>query len=160
MKRALVSMERERAENLSKTTVEAEIIQTMADAALYRRKAEADASYYTRSKESEALQVAYGAQSEGIKQIQQAFDGDNAATLQYIMLDRGLFQELAKANSEAIKGLNPTISVWNTGEGGQTDSGKAIREIYQNLPPLMQIVGEQTGIKPPAWMGSLPEVKK
>ncbi|KAJ3256499.1 hypothetical protein HK103_005497 [Boothiomyces macroporosus] len=158
IKRALVAQEKARAEKLSKTTVEAEMIQTLAAADLFKKKTEADAYFYTKQKEAEAIQVMYNAQANGIKMLQQAFNGDNAATLQYIMLDRGIFQELAKSNADAVKGMEPKITVWNTGnDTGSQDAGKPIREIFQTLPPLMSIINDQTGINPPNWIGSLPQ---
>ncbi|KAJ3310786.1 hypothetical protein HDV04_004651 [Boothiomyces sp. JEL0838] len=158
IKRALVAQEKARAEKLSKTTVEAEMIQTLAAADLFKKKTEADAYFYTKQKEAEAIQVMYNAQANGIKMLQQAFNGDNGATLQYIMLDRGIFQELAKSNADAVKGMEPKITVWNTGnDTGSQDAGKPIREIFQTLPPLMSIINDQTGINPPNWIGSLPQ---
>jgi flotillin len=155
----LVTQEKARAEFLSKTTVEAEMIQTLADAELYKAMKEADALLYKNQKEAEALQVMFDAQSKGITVLQQAFNGDNAATLQYIMIDRGVFEKLAETNAAAVKGMEPKISVWNTGaDAGSMDSGKPIRDIFQSLPPLMSIINEQTGIQPPNWIGKLPQV--
>nr|BAK01301.1 predicted protein [Hordeum vulgare subsp. vulgare] len=158
IKRAMVAQEKARAEQLAKTTVQAEMIQTLAAADLFKKKTEADAYFYTKQKEAEAIQVMYNAQANGIKLLQQAFNGDNAATLQYIMLDRGIFQDLAKSNAAAVKGMEPKITVWNTGsDAAGQDAGKPIREIFQTLPPLMSIINDQTGINPPNWIGSLPQ---
>ncbi|KAJ3271172.1 hypothetical protein HDV01_007030 [Terramyces sp. JEL0728] len=158
IKRALVAQEKARADQLARTTVEAEMIQTLAAADLFKKKTEADAYFYTKQKEAEAIQVMYNAQANGIKMLQQAFNGDNGATLQYIMLDRGIFQDLAKSNADAVKGMEPKITVWNTGsDTGSQDAGKPIREIFQTLPPLMSIINDQTGINPPNWIGSLPQ---
>lgn len=98
----------------------------------------------------------YDAQASGIQQIHSAFKGDNSALLQYLMLEKGLYQELAKANAEAIRGLEPKITVWNTGSGNDgNDSGKAIRDIFQSLPPLLSTINEQTGILPPSWLAKM-----
>ena len=32
--------------------------------------------------------------------------------MQYLMLEKGLYVDLAKANGEAIRGLGPKITVW------------------------------------------------
>jgi flotillin len=32
-----------------------------------------------------------------------------------------------------------------------------VAEVYKMLPPLLSTVHEQTGMLPPAWMGSLPK---
>ncbi len=75
-----------------------------------------------------------------------------------MMIEKGTYVELAKANAEAIRGLQPKISVWNTGAqagsdgapGNQT-SVDTMRNIYQMLPPLMTTINEQTGITLPEW---------
>jgi flotillin len=120
VERAKVAQEKERAERMSKTTVEAEIMQTIADAEFYKAKALADAKLFKEMKEAEADRILFEAQSEGIKLMQRAFHGDNAATLSYIMLEQGLHAELAKLNATAIEGLAPKITVWNT-DGGNLD---------------------------------------
>jgi len=47
-----------------------------------------------------------------------AFGRDNRVMLQYLMMENGLFATMAAKNAEAIKGLNPKITVWSTGSGG------------------------------------------
>lgn len=80
-----------------------------------------------------------------------------------MMINNGVFKEIAEINAGAIKGLQPKISVWtNGGSGGggegSTAGGSAMAEvanIYRTLPPLFKTVQEQTGMVPPAWLGSL-----
>ncbi|KAI8900297.1 hypothetical protein BC833DRAFT_618685 [Globomyces pollinis-pini] len=153
---ALVTQERERADKLSKTVVEAEMIQALADAELYKAKSQADAKFYEQQRQADAMKVNFEAQAEGLKLLHQAFNGDSNATLQFLMLDRGIYQDLAKANAEAVKGMSPKISVWNTGNENSDTTTQTIRDVYKSLPPLMSIINEQTGIKPPGWVGTLP----
>lgn len=76
-----------------------------------------------------------------------------------MMIENGTYVKLAKANAEAIRGLQPKISVWNTGAEAGTDghapgnpsSVATMRNIYQMLPPLMTTINEQTGITLPEW---------
>ncbi len=134
------------------------MIKTLADASLYKAKVEADGTLYQKQKDSEAIKLSYEAQAGGIQQIHRAFNGDNNSLLQYLMLEKGLYESLAKANAEAIRGLEPKITVWNTGGGGEhgVDGGKAIRDIFQALPPLLSTINEQTGIAPPSWLAQMP----
>jgi flotillin len=155
VKRAMVTQEKERAEQLSKTTVQ--MIETLATVELYKAKTEADALLYRKQKEMEARDLEFETQAKGIRMLHDAFGGNTSATLQYIMIEKGVLQELAKTNAEAVKGMEPKISVWNTGADGNSDSGKPIRDIFQTLPPLMSIINEQTGIQPPSWIGQLPK---
>ncbi|KAK4694184.1 flotillin, partial [Lecanoromycetidae sp. Uapishka_2] len=130
-----------------------------AEAALYAEKkaaeamtAKAEATYFAKKKDAEALTEmakAYGHMSDVM--------GGPQGLLQYLMLQDGTYEKLAKANAQAIKGLEPKITVWNTGEGssGSNDGTGAIRNIMQALPPLFSTINDQTGISPPAWLAQM-----
>ena len=84
--------------------------------------------------------------------------------MQYLMLTNGTYETLANANAAAINGLQPKITVWNTGDnnaagnGSSNDSGLgAIRNIMQALPPMLSTINDQTGIAPPNWLAKMPE---
>jgi flotillin len=75
-----------------------------------------------------------------------------------MMIDRGVYTDLAKANADAVRGLNPKMTIWNTGAnaGGEHSEGgmggaESIRNMYQMLPPLMTTIQEQTGVTLPEW---------
>ena len=89
--------------------------------------------------------------------------GGPQGLLQYLLLQDNTYEKLAKANAQAINGLQPKISVWNTGpessSAGGVDALGPIRGLLQGLPPLLQTVREQTGIEPPAWLARMPELK-
>lgn len=74
------------------------------------------------------------------------------------MLKDNTYEKLARANAAAINGLKPRISVWNTGSSsdGAADPTAPIRNLFQNLPPLLTTIQEQTGITPPNWMAQMP----
>ena len=93
-----------------------------------------------------------------------AFNGNHAAVLQYLMIERGLYGELAKRSAEAVQGLNPKINVWTTGAAsgdsasnasGINPSMRPIHDIFQSLPPLLTSIQDQTGIQPPAWLAQM-----
>ncbi|KAI8026864.1 Flotillin-like protein 4 [Camellia lanceoleosa] len=76
------------------------------------------------------------------------------------MINGGMFQEIAKINGETVHGLQPKISIWTKGGGGEGGDGGAMKEVigvYRMLPPLFKTIHEQTGMLPPAWMGALPD---
>jgi flotillin len=66
-------------------------------------------------------------------------------------------------HANAVRGLEPKISVWSNdggvGEGDASGSGggamKEMAGVYKMLPPLLTTVHKQTGMLPPAWLGSL-----
>ncbi|KAK0612064.1 hypothetical protein B0T14DRAFT_531538 [Immersiella caudata] len=137
------------------------------DAAAYKTKADAEAFAFAATKKAEAdlqlkLKEAEGmaAMAEAYGKLGQAFGGP-AGLMQYMMIEKGTYVELAKANGAAINGLQPKISIWNTGaeagaggdaQGAGNQGGVAtMRNIYQMLPPLMTTINEQTGITLPEW---------
>lgn len=72
------------------------------------------------------------------------------------MLQNNTYEKLANANATAINGLQPKITVWNTGsDAGSSDSTAPIRNLLQSLPPLLSTINEQTGIAPPSWLANM-----
>lgn len=63
------------------------------------------------------MQYLYEAQSAGLDELVAAFNNNKNAALRYLMLEGGLLADLAKDNGEAMKGLNPKITVWKGDEG-------------------------------------------
>ncbi len=156
-RRLLSETERLRVQYVAKATAELEAAKAKANAKLYEKQKEAEAQLYKQQKEAEGLLAVYNAQAEGIKNLMQAFGGDRNAALQYIMIERGVYQELAKENANAVQGLNPKITVWNTGEQGGQSAMNSVSNIFQSLPPLLSTIQEQTGITPPNWMADMPD---
>ncbi|KAI9154934.1 flotillin domain-containing protein [Paramyrothecium foliicola] len=139
-----------------------EALQLATDATAYQTRAEADADSYATQKAAEADVVRRLREAEGVAAMADAYSklsnafGGPAGLLQYLMIEKGTYVELAKANAQAIQGLQPKISVWNTGNGGgsaggQRDEAEVMRNVYQMLPPLMTTINEQTGITLPEW---------
>lgn len=122
---------------LAETTVKSESI-----------KIEADAMFYKKQKEAEGIKVLYEAEAKGLEELKKMFGNDNEALLKYIMIKEGQLTKLAEINSNAIKGLNPKITIWNTSNGenvnGFTDT---ISNIMKSVPPLFSTIEDQTGIK-------------
>ncbi|KAM0670243.1 hypothetical protein ACQRIU_000638 [Beauveria bassiana] len=133
---------------------------------------DADATSYATQKLAEADNFSKLKEAEGVAAMADAYAkmatalGGPAGLLQYLMIEKGTYVELARANAEAIRGLEPKISVWNTGSAaggsnGANDSAEAMRNIYQMLPPLMTTINEQTGITLPEWQfGKMAAVQK
>ena len=113
---------------------------------------DADAAFYARKKEAEGIE----AMAKAYTELGSAFGGPQGL-LQYLMLKDNVYEKLALANAKAINGLQPKITVWNTGTDG-TDSGSPIRNIMQSLPPLLSTIQEQTGITPPSWFAKMPQM--
>ncbi|XP_022131638.1 flotillin-like protein 4 [Momordica charantia] len=144
---------------------EAEAQKAMADAAFYSRQQAADGELYAKKKEAEGLVALAQAQALYLRSLLNALGGNYTALRDYLMINGGLFQEIAKINSEGVKGLQPKISVWTNGSGGHDLEGggaamKEVAGVYKMLPPLFQTVHEQTGMLPPPWMGAMADSKR
>lgn len=133
-------------------------VQCEADAAIKK----ADADFITKQKAAEADLIKQQKEAAGLSAMAGAYAdlshafGGPAGLIQYMMIKEGVFTDLAKANAEAVRGLAPKMTIWNTGaeaggEGGGQGGTAAIRNVYQSLPPLMTTIQEQTGITLPQW---------
>lgn len=138
---------------------EAEAQKATAEADFYRRKQIIDGDLYAKMKEAEGLKALAEAQGTYLRTLLESLGGNYGALRDYLMISGGMFQELAKINGEAIRGLQPKISIWtNGGSESNAGGGSALKEvagIYKTLPPLFKTVHEQTGMMPPTWMGTL-----
>ncbi|KAM0009334.1 putative Flotillin family [Helianthus debilis subsp. tardiflorus] len=131
-----------------------------AEAALYSRKQVADGELYAKQKEAEGLVYLAQAQGVYIRTLLGALGGNYDALRDYLMINGGMYQEIAKINGEAVKGLQPKISIWTGADGVGEGSDSAMKEVagvYKMLPPLFNTVHEQTGMLPPTWMGKITE---
>ncbi|KAJ8452837.1 hypothetical protein Cgig2_014600 [Carnegiea gigantea] len=139
---------------------EAEAKKALADANFYSRKQAADAELYGKQKEAEGIAVMAQAQGLYLSTLLKALNGNYSALRDYMMINNGIFQEMAKINAEAIKGLQPKLSIWSgmNGANGSNNGGgllKDVAEVYSMIPPIVKTVNEQTGMLPPAWLGTL-----
>ncbi|OMP12228.1 hypothetical protein COLO4_03388, partial [Corchorus olitorius] len=140
---------------------EAAAQKALADATFYGRQRVADVELYAKQKEAEGLMALAQAQGVYLKTLLDALGGNYAALRDYLMINGGMFQEIAKVNAEAVRGLQPRISIWTNGGSEATDGNgtsnamKEVAGVYRMLPPLFKTVHEQTGMLPPPWMGTL-----
>ncbi|KAK0120097.1 hypothetical protein ONS95_011510 [Cadophora gregata] len=158
--------------------------QKAADAHAYKMKVEAEARFHAAAKDAEANLIRQQREAAGLSAMAGAYSdlsaafGGPAGLIQYMMIEKGVYQELAQANADAVRGLNPKMTIWNTGNqaGGEGENGQgginSIRNMYQMLPPLMSTIHEQTGVTMPEWQfgklatqigegeGQVAEVKK
>ncbi|EXB80745.1 hypothetical protein L484_008525 [Morus notabilis] len=137
---------------------EAEARRAIAEAEFFARQQAADGEFYAKKKEAEALVTLGQAQGSYLRTLLDSLGGNYGALRDFLMINGGMFQEIAKINSEAVRGLQPKISIWTNGNDQGTDTGAAMKEVagvYRMLPPLFKTVHEQTGMLPPTWMGAL-----
>lgn len=172
--RAQTELERMRATDVVKATILKEAKQQAADAANYEEQARSNAAFYSEQKAADAyayktkiqaeasfLAAAKDAEAELVRQqkkaagisamahaysdMSQAFGGP-AGLIQYLMIEQGVYTDLAKANADAVRGLNPKMTIWNTGaQAGSEGSGApgtgmggvdSIRNVSSKIPTL------------------------
>ncbi|GFQ00436.1 flotillin-like protein 1 [Phtheirospermum japonicum] len=138
---------------------EAQAQKAAAEAEFFGRKQRVDGDFYAKLKEAEGLKALAEAQGTYIRTLLDAVGGNYSALRDYLMISGGMFQELAKINAEAVRGLQPKISIWTNGGGQEGGDGagalKEVAGVYKMLPPLLSTVHDQTGMVPPTWMGTL-----
>lgn len=135
-KRIAQEQERLRADIWVKANVEAEAKERTADAELYAKKTQAA-----------GVLARFEAEAEGLTKLFQSANGNPDLVMQYLMVDRGLYPELAKAMADGVKGMKPNINVWNTGANG----GNPVADVLKNIPASVDML-RSVGIKPPSWL--------
>ncbi len=78
-------------------------------------KINAEANLFTKQKEADGIRAVYMAQSAGIQKLLESFDDDQAALMQYIMVEKNLYSKIAEENAKGIQGLKPNITMINSG---------------------------------------------
>lgn len=176
-KRLQMEVEKVRATELSKVQVNAEKAQKEAEGLANAQKLKSDADLYTKLKEAEGLYnsvklqaeanliakeneakgltAIYNAQSGGVNKLVTSFNGDTKALITYMMLDKDQFTKLADSSAKAIQGLQPRITVWNTGNGtdtGTNNTYESIAKLGKSIVPMLDTIKDQTGYTLPDWM--------
>jgi flotillin len=165
---ALYSRQKSAEAKLYEQQKAAEARKAQADAQFFEQKLAEDAKLYAKQKEAESLATVGKAKADYVAAMLQALGGNYHALRDYLMIDGGLYQEMARINAGAVSGMQPKISIWTGADGagaggdvGASSSGGAAMQqvagVYKMLPPLLSTVHEQTGMLPPAWMGVLPK---
>ena len=160
IKRAHMELEKQRATDFSTVQVKAEIDakkaegesssqKILADANLYSSMKETEAKLFAKIKEAEGIEAIYRAQAEGLNKLIESFGGNSQALISYTMIDKGIYENLAKANADAIKGLNPKITVW-THDPNQAMA--PIQNLAKSIIPMLDTIHDQTNYKLPEWL--------
>lgn len=145
--------------NVSKVATERKIveaqglarsIQLEADAHLYKATKEAEADLIKAQKNAEGILAVLNAQADGIRDLSSSAD---PTFLQfYLGLEKGLPQELARYHAETMKGLNPQVSIWNTGSHNHDSTLLPLVNMVQSIAPVIDGFQKHTGLKLPVDM--------
>lgn len=64
----------------------------------------------------------------------------------------GLFSVLADKQGLAIKDMHSNINIWNTDSGESNNYTDVITGLAKSLPPILDVIQQQTQIKMPDFM--------
>jgi len=140
----------------------AEAQRANADAELYARQQAANSELYAKQKEAEGVATIGKAQAIYIGSILKELNHNYPALRDYLMINNGIYQEIANTNAQAVQGMQPKISIWSGSNSAESEGGSGLKDVaglYRMLPPLLETVHEQTGMQPPAWLATLPDHK-
>lgn len=99
-----------------------------ADRPDYRQSKEADAALYQHKRQTEGMLE----MAKGYSALIDVFGGAHNF-LQFRMMENGTYEKLAKANGEAINGLQPKITSWNTGEMHSPSFSRHELTVFQEM---------------------------
>ncbi|GJN20885.1 hypothetical protein PR202_gb08318 [Eleusine coracana subsp. coracana] len=89
-----------------------------AEAQFYEQKLAEDAKLYARQNGAESLSLVGKAKAEYVSSMLQAVGGNYNALRDYLMIDGGLYHEMARITAGAVSGMQPKISIWSNGADG------------------------------------------
>lgn len=149
-KTALAKLEELRAVQLAQTKVDAEKAVEKADGEARAVERTAEATLFKSKKDAEGILAKATAEAEG---LQRFLNINNPEMVKFFLaVDRNVFVDMAQKTADAIKGLEPKINIWNTGNQDDNQPYNALNKLFTSLPPMLDAVQSQTNIKLPNWM--------
>lgn len=106
---------------------------------------QADAHVYSKHKEAEGIHAIWRANSDGMQLLMNTVGNDSNTLIKYLMMEKGVYVDLAKANATAVNNLQPKISIWNTGSDSSNVSDTLIN-VIKTVIPLTDTIHQQTGM--------------
>ncbi|KAI3864939.1 hypothetical protein MKW92_005956 [Papaver armeniacum] len=96
--------------------------------------------------------ASFEAQGVYVGTLVKSFNSNYASLRDYLMIDGGMYQQIALSNVGAVKGLQPKISIWTNGDGSSLEL--MVSQDYIRRCQICLDVEQQTGMTPPAWLGT------
>jgi len=139
---------------------EATKLRAMGEAEAIKMKAEA--MYFEKMKTADAIKATLEAQANGLEKLYEASKTNPEMANFYLALDKGVFNKdglfsvIADKQALAIKDMHPDIRIWNTGtQGTGNNYTDAIASLSKSVPPILDAIQQQTGIKLPGFSSDL-----
>ena len=176
-KKALEEVETKRAKDLSFAQVDAEIkikqssgirdslvissegeqksMEILANASLFKAQAEATGIYATMEAKARGTREQALAEAEGIRKLVEAIGGNPESLVKYLMINKGIYTDVAKSNADAIRGLCPKITVYSN-DGKHSDP---LGNIMSMIPSMLGHMDETIGKKLGSIVGDALKIK-
>jgi flotillin len=113
---------------------------------------------------ADALLLNYQAEAEGVKKVLEAkalgysellksVNSDARALATLLMVEK--IESIVEKQVEAIKNLKiDKITVWDSGEAGNSSTSNFVSSFVKSLPPLQDIAG-MAGVELPSYLGKM-----
>ena len=70
------------------------------------------------------------------------------------MIEKGTYEKLAQTSADAVRGLNPKITIWTHDPAVMNST---INSLGKNIIPMLDIIKDQTGYSVPDWIVKSPK---
>jgi len=141
--RAVQEIEKQRANELSRVEVEAEIAIKRAEGEAEAVRINAIANYFAKEQEARAQLAMLSAESEGLSKLISSA-GSIDQLNKYLLIERNVLPKLAEQQAKALQGLKPRVSVWSGGSG-QSPLSETLTDLFKTGMPLFDTIEHQTG---------------
>jgi len=168
-KRTHQEIERRRAEDFTIASVQAEVAIKQAEGQAQSKikqaegqaqatRLEAEANLYAKQMEAQGILALRQAEADGLARLIESA-GDVDGLNRYVMIRDNLLPSLAEQQAKAMQGLNPRISIWNTGSNAGSNTGsngsntgsngsnfsQILTDMFRTGMPLFDGIKQQTG---------------
>jgi len=145
-------METLRANEMTRTQLQAEQKIRLAEADASAMILRADAELEQERKRATGIQVVLQAHATGLRDISD--QNPEELVKFYLGLKDRMFQEIAATQGQAFRDMKPNFQIWSTGpQANSSDPSEVITRTLQNMAPLFSGLQNQAGLKLPFLTG-------
>ncbi|PKL51142.1 MAG: flotillin [Candidatus Riflebacteria bacterium HGW-Riflebacteria-2] len=116
-------------------------------------KGNADALLLNYQAEAEGVKKVLEAKAMGYSELLKSVNNDPRALATLLMVEK--IESIVEKQVEAIKNIKiDKITVWDSGEGGNSSTSNFVSSFVKSLPPLQDIAG-MAGVELPSYLGKV-----
>jgi flotillin len=133
-----------RADMFTRADIQAEVDIREAEGFSKAIMIKSEAELFAKQQEAVGILAIKQAEAEGLLRLVESAGSVNDLN-HYMMVRDGMLQDIAKQQADALTGLNPKISIWNTGDSKNGQVSDVLADIFKTGMPLFDGIKEQTG---------------